>query len=88
MPNRDLAESLYRVTNFEDDGLQSLDWITRLKIATGAAEGLSYLHQECNPPLVHRYLYLLLNSLTLLHIFWDSFSDCGDLIHVVYLNMN
>lgn len=54
MPNRDLAESLYRVTNFEDDGLQSLDWITRLKIATGAAEGLSYLHQECNPPLVHR----------------------------------
>ncbi|KAJ6728913.1 hypothetical protein OIU85_019895 [Salix viminalis] len=54
MPNRDLAESLYRVTKFEDDGLQSLDWITRLKIATGAAEGLSYLHHECNPPLVHR----------------------------------
>ncbi|KAJ6389865.1 hypothetical protein OIU77_024159 [Salix suchowensis] len=54
MPNRDLAESLYRVTKFEDDGLQSLDWITRLKIAAGAAEGLSYLHHECNPPLVHR----------------------------------
>ncbi|KAF9688525.1 hypothetical protein SADUNF_Sadunf02G0206100 [Salix dunnii] len=54
MPNRDLAESLYRVTKSEDDGLQSLDWITRLKIATGAAEGLSYLHHECNPPLVHR----------------------------------
>ncbi|KAJ6389866.1 hypothetical protein OIU77_024159 [Salix suchowensis] len=73
MPNRDLAESLYRVTKFEDDGLQSLDWITRLKIAAGAAEGLSYLHHECNPPLVHRYLYLLLDSLTLLHICWNSF---------------
>ncbi|XP_044511959.1 probable LRR receptor-like serine/threonine-protein kinase At2g16250 isoform X2 [Mangifera indica] len=50
----DLASSLYRVTDLEDDGLQSLDWITRLKIAIGAAEGLSYLHHECNPPLVHR----------------------------------
>nr|AMM43043.1 LRR-RLK [Vernicia montana]AMM43055.1 LRR-RLK [Vernicia montana] len=55
MPNADLANSLYRVSEFEDDNLQSLDWITRLKIAIGAAEGLSYLHHECNPPLVHRY---------------------------------
>ncbi|XP_065881033.1 probable LRR receptor-like serine/threonine-protein kinase At2g16250 [Euphorbia lathyris] len=54
MPNGDLASSLYRVSDFEDDSLQSLDWITRLKIATGTAEGLSYLHHECNPPLVHR----------------------------------
>ncbi|KAJ0025923.1 hypothetical protein Pint_08962 [Pistacia integerrima] len=50
----DLASSLYRVTDLEDDSLKSLDWITRLKIAIGAAEGLSYLHHECNPPLVHR----------------------------------
>ncbi|KAK0577718.1 hypothetical protein LWI29_037488 [Acer saccharum] len=50
----DLASSLHRVTDLEDDSLQSLDWITRLKIAIGAAEGLSYLHHECNPPLVHR----------------------------------
>nr|GEX57803.1 probable LRR receptor-like serine/threonine-protein kinase At2g16250 [Tanacetum cinerariifolium] len=41
-------------TSLEDDGLQSLDWITRLKIAIGAAEALTYLHHECNPPLVHR----------------------------------
>ncbi|KAG4164719.1 hypothetical protein ERO13_A13G034100v2 [Gossypium hirsutum] len=38
----------------EDDSLQSLDWITRLKIAIGAAESLSFLHHECTPPLVHR----------------------------------
>ncbi|KAJ0085983.1 hypothetical protein Patl1_09145 [Pistacia atlantica] len=50
----DLASSLYRITGLEDDSLKSLDWITRLKIAIGAAEGLSYLHHECNPPLVHR----------------------------------
>ncbi|GFY89697.1 leucine-rich repeat protein kinase family protein [Actinidia rufa] len=54
MPNGDLSSSLYRKTNSDDDSLQSLDWITRLKIAIGAAEGLSYLHHECNPPLVHR----------------------------------
>ncbi|XP_057965711.1 probable LRR receptor-like serine/threonine-protein kinase At2g16250 [Malania oleifera] len=54
MPNGDLSNSLYRKNNLEDDSLQSLDWITRLKIAIGAAEGLSYLHHECTPPLVHR----------------------------------
>ncbi|XP_062093255.1 probable LRR receptor-like serine/threonine-protein kinase At2g16250 [Humulus lupulus] len=53
LPNGDLSSSLFKKTNTED-GLQSLDWITRLKIALGAAEGLSYLHHECNPPLVHR----------------------------------
>ncbi|WCJ35180.1 Leucine-rich repeat protein kinase family protein [Euphorbia peplus] len=54
MPNGDLASSLFRASDLEDDSLQSLDWITRLKIATGTAEGLSYLHHECNPPVVHR----------------------------------
>lgn len=54
MPNGDLATSFYRASNSEDENTQSLDWITRLKIAIGAAEGLSYLHHECNPPLVHR----------------------------------
>ncbi|KAM7462746.1 hypothetical protein LguiA_030867 [Lonicera macranthoides] len=53
MPNGDLSSSLFRKTNFEDDTLSSLDWITRLKIAIGVAEGLSYLHHECTPPLVH-----------------------------------
>nr|AMM43076.1 LRR-RLK [Vernicia montana] len=54
MPNGDLSSSLYRKTSEEDGSLQSLDWITRLKIATGAAEGLSCLHHECTPPIVHR----------------------------------
>ncbi|KAL8523727.1 hypothetical protein ACS0TY_013629 [Phlomoides rotata] len=53
LPNGDLSNALYRVTNAEE-GLKSLDWITRLKIAIGAAEALSYFHHECTPPLVHR----------------------------------
>ncbi|XP_057837921.1 probable LRR receptor-like serine/threonine-protein kinase At2g16250 isoform X2 [Cryptomeria japonica] len=54
MPNRDLSYALYKKASSPEDTLQSLDWITRLKIAIGAAEGLSFLHHECAPPLVHR----------------------------------
>lgn len=54
-PNGDLSTSLHRKSAMEEDGLQSLDWITRLKIAIGIAEALCYLHHECNPPFVHRY---------------------------------
>ncbi|KAL9238208.1 hypothetical protein vseg_012668 [Gypsophila vaccaria] len=54
LPNLDLSSSLFRKVNTDDDSLQSLDWITRLKIAIGAAEGLSYLHHECDPAFVHR----------------------------------
>ncbi|KAK4746591.1 hypothetical protein SAY87_025628 [Trapa incisa] len=54
MPNDDLATSLYKKGSSDDDSVQSLDWIKRLKIAVGSAEALTYLHHECNPPLVHR----------------------------------
>ncbi|KAL7155300.1 hypothetical protein ABFS83_03G065800 [Erythranthe nasuta] len=57
MLNGDLSSAFYRQTNEdenEEDELQSLDWITRLKIAIGAAEALSYLHHECIPSIVHR----------------------------------
>ncbi|KAL8120615.1 phytosulfokine receptor 1-like [Apium graveolens] len=36
------------------DGPSSLDWKTRLRIALGAAEGLAYLHQSCEPHILHR----------------------------------
>ncbi|XP_021989507.1 probable LRR receptor-like serine/threonine-protein kinase At2g16250 [Helianthus annuus] len=54
MPKGDLSSSLSRINDRDDERLTSLDWITRLKIAVGTAEGLSYLHHECFPPLVHR----------------------------------
>ncbi|VAI77769.1 unnamed protein product [Triticum turgidum subsp. durum] len=33
---------------------RSLDWDTRYKIAVGAAQGLSYLHHDCVPAILHR----------------------------------
>ncbi|XP_031500189.1 phytosulfokine receptor 2-like [Nymphaea colorata] len=36
------------------DGGSQLDWVTRLRIAQGAAEGLAYLHKACVPNVVHR----------------------------------
>ncbi|KAE8689070.1 LRR receptor-like serine/threonine-protein kinase ERECTA [Hibiscus syriacus] len=33
---------------------KKLDWVTRLKIALGAAQGLAYLHHDCSPWIIHR----------------------------------
>ncbi|EEE57902.1 hypothetical protein OsJ_08587 [Oryza sativa Japonica Group] len=33
---------------------QKLDWEARLRIALGAAQGLAYLHHDCNPRIIHR----------------------------------
>ncbi|KAJ6809874.1 putative LRR receptor-like serine/threonine-protein kinase [Iris pallida] len=56
MPHGDLSNALYvkSAAQDEEEGLQSLDWITRLKIAIGVAEALNFLHHECTPPFVHR----------------------------------
>ncbi|CAN0878359.1 LRR receptor kinase SERK2, partial [Linum grandiflorum] len=31
-----------------------LDWETRKRVALGAARGLEYLHEHCNPKIIHR----------------------------------
>jgi Leucine-rich repeat (LRR) protein len=36
------------------DGASQLDWPTRLKIARGVGCGLAYMHQICEPHIVHR----------------------------------
>lgn len=48
MPNGSLGDLLHS----NKGGL--LDWPTRYKIALASAEGLSYLHHDCVPPIVHR----------------------------------
>ncbi|KAF0912267.1 hypothetical protein E2562_013950 [Oryza meyeriana var. granulata] len=35
-------------------GKQPLDWNTRMRIAVGVAEGLSYLHNVADPPIIYR----------------------------------
>lgn len=48
MPNGSLGDVLH------SSKASLLDWPTRYKIALDAAEGLSYLHHDCVPPIVHR----------------------------------
>ncbi|KAF5200991.1 Receptor-like protein kinase [Thalictrum thalictroides] len=48
MPNGSLGDLLHS----SKGGL--LDWAMRYKIAMDAAEGLSYLHHDCVPAIVHR----------------------------------
>ncbi|KAL0396645.1 UNVERIFIED_CONTAM: Proline-rich receptor-like protein kinase PERK8 [Sesamum calycinum] len=31
-----------------------MDWASRVKVAAGAARGLSYLHEDCQPRIIHR----------------------------------
>ncbi|URE29171.1 NSP-interacting kinase [Musa troglodytarum] len=35
-------------------GKPALDWSTRKRIALGAARGLMYLHEQCDPKIIHR----------------------------------
>ncbi|KAL2482816.1 putative LRR receptor-like serine/threonine-protein kinase [Forsythia ovata] len=35
-------------------GKPALDWNTRKRIAIGAARGLLYLHEQCDPKIIHR----------------------------------
>ncbi|KAG7541140.1 Leucine-rich repeat [Arabidopsis thaliana x Arabidopsis arenosa] len=50
MPNGSLADVLHG----DSKGGVVLGWPERLRIALDAAEGLSYLHHDCVPPIVHR----------------------------------
>ncbi|GAB2277214.1 hypothetical protein Dimus_011921 [Dionaea muscipula] len=38
------------------DKKKPLNWLTRMKIASGAAKGLEYLHEKANPPIIYRDL--------------------------------
>ena len=49
VPNGDLQDVLHN----KERGIV-LDWATRLRIAEGVAHGLSYLHHDYVPPIVHR----------------------------------
>ncbi|XP_038692533.1 probable LRR receptor-like serine/threonine-protein kinase At5g63710 isoform X2 [Tripterygium wilfordii] len=52
MPNLSVA---YRLRDLKP-GEKGLDWPTRVQVAFGAAHGLEYLHDHCNPKIIHRDL--------------------------------
>ncbi|KAH0670457.1 hypothetical protein KY290_026793 [Solanum tuberosum] len=45
----------YRLRDLKP-GEKALDWPTRRRIAFGAAHGLEYLHEHCDPKIIHRDL--------------------------------
>ncbi|XP_031124332.1 MDIS1-interacting receptor like kinase 2-like [Ipomoea triloba] len=36
-----------------EEEAKKLDWKTRVKIVRGIAQGLSYMHHDCSPPILH-----------------------------------
>lgn len=48
VPNGNLDQHLH------ESQWNVLDWPKRMKIAIGAARGLAYLHEGCNPKIIHR----------------------------------
>ncbi|GMJ01142.1 hypothetical protein HRI_003783400 [Hibiscus trionum] len=48
VPNKTLEFHLH------GKGQPTLDWPTRTRIALGSAKGLAYLHEDCNPKIIHR----------------------------------
>ncbi|KAL7232387.1 hypothetical protein ACSBR2_010414 [Camellia fascicularis] len=56
--------SLFCALRFEVEAIE-LGWIQRVNIVKSIAHALSYLHHDCNPPIVHRDIStnnILLNS--------------------------
>ncbi|KAG0517172.1 hypothetical protein BDA96_09G065400 [Sorghum bicolor] len=50
MPNGTVASKLKECVN----GEPTLDWPRRKRIALGASQGLLYLHEQCDPKIIHR----------------------------------
>lgn len=57
------------------EGEKPLDWKTRMKIAFGAAQGLEYLHDTANPPVIYRDLKS--SNILLCENFHPKLSDFG-----------
>ncbi|XP_073312958.1 uncharacterized protein [Primulina huaijiensis] len=69
MPNGSLGDLLHSNEH------RLLDWPMRFKIALDSAEGLSYLHNDCVPPIVHRDVKS--NNILLDEDFGAKLSDFG-----------
>ncbi|XP_034700934.1 somatic embryogenesis receptor kinase 1-like [Vitis riparia] len=41
------------MTKEDNEGKPLMDWMTRVKVAAGAARGIAYLHASCHPRIIH-----------------------------------
>ncbi|KAJ6308871.1 hypothetical protein OIU76_018458 [Salix suchowensis] len=48
VPNNTLEFHLH------ENGRTTMNWSTTMRIAVGAAKGLAYLHEDCQPKIIHR----------------------------------
>ncbi|XP_062189218.1 protein STRUBBELIG-RECEPTOR FAMILY 3-like isoform X3 [Phragmites australis] len=66
---------LHDELHYVDDSNNALSWNARLQVAVGAGKALQYLHEGCQPPIVHQNFepsIVLLNSTLVVHV-----SECG-----------
>jgi serine/threonine protein kinase len=52
MPNGSLWEALHGPV--PERRALVVDWVSRYDVAAGVAQGLAYLHHDCQPPVIHR----------------------------------
>ncbi|KAH6803955.1 Protein kinase superfamily protein [Perilla frutescens var. frutescens] len=52
LPSGCLEQHLFGIS----DGKRPLDWAARMKIAFGVAQGLEFLHEKADPPIIYRDL--------------------------------
>ncbi|RZC52460.1 hypothetical protein C5167_020888 [Papaver somniferum] len=71
MPLGSLDDHLYDLP----PNKEPLNWITRMKIAEGAAKGLEYLHDKANPSVIYRDLKA--SNILLGEGFYPKLSDFG-----------
>ncbi|KAM0067629.1 putative protein kinase RLK-Pelle-RLCK-VI family [Helianthus debilis subsp. tardiflorus] len=57
------------------NGEERLEWALRLKVAIGIAEGLQYLHYECNRRIIHRDITA--SNILLMEDYQPQISDFG-----------
>lgn len=67
--------SLQDALHSDDEFRNNLSWNARIRMALGAARALEYLHEICEPPIIHRNFKsanVLLDDEMAVHV-----SDCG-----------
>lgn len=67
--------TLYDALHLDDEINKRLSWNARIKIALGAAKALEYLHEVCQPPVVH--MNFKSNNILLDDKVELLISDCG-----------